>query len=42
MAAEAWIYERKMETAIVRFDIISILEIKNGKHKITHFKDAFR
>jgi len=42
MAAEAWIYERKMETAIVRFDIISIIENKNGEHKITHFEDAFR
>lgn len=42
MAAEAWIYERKMETAIVRFDIISIIDNKNGKPEITHFEDAFR
>lgn len=41
-AAEAWVYERKMETAIVRFDIISIIENPNGSPEITHFEDAFR
>lgn len=41
-AAEAWIYERKMETAVVRFDIISIVQKGNEAPKITHFEDAFR
>lgn len=41
-AAEAWIYERKMETALVRFDIISIVQNKNNAPEITHFEDAFR
>jgi len=41
-AAEAWIYERKMETAVVRFDVISIVQKGNQAPQITHFKDAFR
>ena len=41
-AAEAWIYERKMETAVVRFDIISIVQSANEAPDITHFEDAFR
>lgn len=41
-AAEAWIYERKMDTALVRFDIISIVQEKNSAPDITHFEDAFR
>lgn len=41
-AAEAWMYERKMETAIARFDVISIIQKGNEAPKITHFKDAFR
>lgn len=41
-AAEAWIYERKMETAVVRFDVISIIQKGNEAPKITHFEDAFR
>src|SRR5690554_6584745 len=28
-AAEAWIYERKMETAVCRFDVISIVQCGN-------------
>lgn len=40
--AEAWIYERKMETALVRFDIISIVQQGNEAPEITHFEDAFR
>jgi len=42
IAAEAWIYERKMETALVRFDIISIVQDGNSAPDITHFEDAFR
>lgn len=41
-AAEAWIYERKMETAVVRFDVISIVQKGNAAPQITHFEDAFR
>lgn len=41
-AAEAWVYERKMETAVCRFDIISIVQNNNGAPEITHFEDAFR
>ncbi len=41
-AAEAWIYERKMETAVVRFDIISVVQKGNEAPEITHFEDAFR
>lgn len=41
-AAEAWTYERKMETALVRFDIVSIVQSGNEAPEITHFEDAFR
>lgn len=41
-AAEAWIYERKMDTAVVRFDIISIVKNGNDAPEIKHFEDAFR
>ncbi len=41
-AAEAWVYERKMDTALVRFDIVSIVKEKNSAPDITHFEDAFR
>jgi len=40
-AAEAWMYERKMEGAPVRFDIISILKKKSKKADIKHFENAF-
>jgi putative endonuclease len=41
-AAEAWMYERKMETAIARFDVISIVQQENEAPEIKHFKDVFR
>lgn len=41
-AAEAWVYERKMETALIRFDIIAIVKQKGKKPEISHFEDAFR
>ncbi|WP_069131944.1 YraN family protein [Rhodohalobacter halophilus] len=41
-AAEAWLYERKMETAVARFDVISIVQKKNEAPEIKHFKDVFR
>lgn len=40
-AAEAWIYERKMDGAPVRFDVISILTQKNEAPDIKHFENAF-
>lgn len=40
-AAEAWIYERKMDGVPVRFDVISILQQNNEAPDIKHFKNAF-
>lgn len=40
-AAEAWLYERKMDGAPVRFDVISILSKSETEHKIRHFENAF-
>jgi len=41
-AAEAWLYERKMETAVARFDVVSIVQKNNQAPHIKHFKDVFR
>lgn len=41
-AAEAWLYERKMDGSPVRFDIISIVQKHNHAPDITHFENAFR
>lgn len=41
-AAEAWLYERKMETAIARYDVISIVQQEHEAPQIKHFKDVFR
>lgn len=40
-AAEAWIYERKMDGVPVRFDVISILQQDSEAPDIKHFEDAF-
>lgn len=40
-AAEAWIYERKMDGAPVRFDVISIVQEEDNAPDIKHFEDAF-
>lgn len=40
-AAEAWIYERKMDGSPVRFDIISIVQSRNDAPDITHYENAF-
>jgi len=40
-AAEAWVYERKMDGVPVRFDVISILQQENEAPDIKHFEDAF-
>ena len=39
--AEAWLYERKMDGAPVRFDVISILISSKNKPQIKHFEAAF-
>lgn len=41
-AAEAWIYERRMDTALIRFDVITILQKGNEAPDIRHIEDAFR
>lgn len=40
-AAEAWIYERKMDTAPARFDVIAIVQQDNEAPEIRHFENAF-
>lgn len=40
-AAEAWLYERKMDGAPVRFDVISVLHQAGKAPDITHFEGAF-
>lgn len=40
-AAEAWIYERQMDRAPVRFDVISILQQNDEAPDIKHFENAF-
>lgn len=40
-AAEAWIYERKMDGTPVRFDVIGILQQENEAPDIKHFENAF-
>ncbi|MEP1139972.1 MAG: YraN family protein, partial [Balneola sp.] len=41
-AAEAWMYERKMDGSPMRFDVIGILQKKNEAPHFTHLQDAFR
>ncbi len=41
-AAEAWIYERRMDGYPVRFDVVSIMQKNNEAPDIRHLKDAFR
>ncbi len=41
-AAEAWMYERKMEGALARFDVITITGGEKQAPDIQHFEDAFR
>lgn len=40
-AAEAWIYERKMDTAPARFDVIAITQQNNEAPDIKHYENAF-
>ena len=41
-AAEAWMYERKMDGSPMRFDVIGILQENNQAPEIKHIQDAFR
>jgi len=41
-AAEAWLYERKMDGSPVRFDVIAIVQKENEAPDIKHFEHAFR
>ena len=41
-AAEAWLYERKMDGSPVRFDVIAIVQKENEAPNIQHFEHAFR
>jgi putative endonuclease len=43
LAAEAWLYEKRMEGARIRFDVISVLTTyQDGEmHQIEHFRNAF-
>ncbi len=41
-AAEAWLYEKRMEGARIRFDVVAILiEAGDNGPEITHFRNAF-
>lgn len=40
-AAEAWMYERKMDGVPARFDVIAITQHKNDAPDIKHFENAF-
>ena len=40
-AAEAWIYERRMDGVPARFDVISLVQKGNEAPDIKHFEDAF-
>lgn len=41
-AAEAWLYERKMDGSPVRFDVVAIVQEKNEAPDIDHFEHAFQ
>ena len=40
-AAEAWLYERKMDGSPVRFDVISIIQKGDEAPEFKHFENAF-
>ena len=40
-AAEAWLYERKMDGSPVRFDVIGIVQPEKGAPDISHYENAF-
>lgn len=40
-AAEAWLYERKMDGSPARFDVVGIVQQGNEAPDIRHFENAF-
>ena len=40
-AAEAYLYESRLEGAISRFDVISIVLRQGGEPEVEHLRDAF-
>jgi putative endonuclease len=40
-AAEAWLYERKMEGSPIRFDVIAVKAESETQFYIKHFENAF-
>ncbi len=40
-AAEAYLHESRMEGAMCRFDVVSIVLVADEEPKIEHFKNAF-
>ncbi|MEM6785574.1 MAG: YraN family protein [Bacteroidota bacterium] len=39
--AEAYLYERKLESTVCRFDVVAVLLSPSGTPQIEHFPDAF-
>ncbi len=39
-AADAWLIQEKVDLE-TRFDVISVVFLKDGSHELTHFQDAF-
>ncbi len=42
IAAQSYLYEKKMETCPCRFDVVSIIFRTNEEYQIKQFVDAFR
>lgn len=40
-AAQAWLYERKMEGSPIRFDVVSVKAESETTFIVTHFENAF-
>ncbi len=40
-ASEAWVYERKMDGAPIRFDVIAIVNPPDAAPDIKHYENAF-
>jgi putative endonuclease len=42
IAAQSYLYEKKLENCPCRFDVVSIVLHPDGNYQIQHFADAFR
>jgi putative endonuclease len=42
IAAQSYLYERKLENCPCRFDVVSIVVSKEGSYQVKQFIDAFR